>query len=104
MFYLLFYMISAGVFIGLLNMLLLQPDSLAVAGSFAAPEIPRVWSISQTIFLLAGYSILSWWFAFKLPQYQGNGTLIIIIAITCLLISELAGRYLFYASYYRVGI
>ncbi len=104
LFNLLFFMISAGVFIGLLNMLLLQPDPSGIAGSFAAPELSGIWKISQTIFLLAGYSTLAWWFAFRMPQYQGSGTIILIIAITCIFLSELAGRYLFYASYYRIGV
>ncbi len=99
-----FYLISAGVFILLLNMLLIQPDISSVAGSFLAPTIPQWLKTFRIAFLLAGFSLLTYWFAFILPKEGGTASLLMFLAIDCLLISEVAGRYIFYVSYFRVGI
>lgn len=100
----LFYLLAAGVFIGLLNMLLLQPDMTVFSGSFHAPEISGLWQTGQTLFLLIGFSLITYWFAFKAPAINGPISLLIYGAMACFLLSELFGRYIFYASYYRVGI
>ncbi len=99
-----FYLISAAVFITLLNMLLLQPDIGALAGSFAAPTISPWWKTAQIVFLLAGFSLITYWFTYQMPAAGGNPSNLVYAAFVCLLISEIAGRYLFYASFYRVGV
>ncbi len=98
-----FMMIAAGVFISLLNMLLVQPD-LAVAGSgFFSPAVSPWWRHGQLILMLAGFSLLTYWFTL-LPDSQWAVSKLIYTGAACLLLSEILGRYLFYASYYRVGV
>jgi len=100
----LFFMITAAVFIGLLNMFLLQPDIGAVTGNLPTSVVSGNWQTLRIFFLLAGYSALAYWIAYQLPHPGGASSIMIYIAVACLFISELAGRYLFYASYFRVGV
>lgn len=98
-----FMMIAAGVFISLLNMLLIQPD-MAVAGSgFFSPAVSPWWRHGQLILMLAGFSLLTYWFTL-LPDSTWAASKLIYAGTACLLVAEILGRYLFYASYYRVGI
>ncbi len=100
----LFFMVTAAVFISLLNMFLLQPDITAVAGNLPAAVASGSWQTARVIFLLAGYTALTYWFAYQAPHPGGTSSMLIYLAVACLFISEVAGRYLFYASYYRVGV
>ncbi len=101
---LLFYLVAFAVFIALLNMFVLQPDITGLTSSFPLPEVAGKWKNAQIVFLLAGFSLLTWWFAFQHPQEGGTTSWLIYLSAACLFLSELAGRYLFYASYFRVGI
>ncbi len=99
-----FYLIAVTVIIGLLNTFFLQPDIQALSGSFPIPEVASSWKNVRIVFLLAGFSILTYWFAFQLQSEGGTGSVLIYLGTACLLISEIAARYLFYASYFRVGV
>ncbi len=99
-----FYLVSAAVFITLLNMLLIQPDISAATGSFPLPYISQWWKTVRIVFLLAGFSGLTYWFTYQLPSSGGSTSWLIYLSVACLLFSEIAGRYIFYASYYRVGV
>lgn len=100
----LFMLIAASVFIHLANVLWLKPDLLTTAGSFPPPELPAWIKAGQAIFLMIGFSILTYWFAFLLPKTGGDVSVLVYVAFGCLLLASIAERYLFYASYYRIGI
>ncbi len=103
----LFYMIAASVFIFLLNKLLLQPDIASISGGFAAPAISKWWEGAQYVLLIAGFSLLTYWFATSDPVSGGRNTAgeyLVYSAVVCLLFAQIAGRYVFYASYYRIGV
>ncbi len=100
----LFFMITAAVFISLLNMFLLQPDITAVAGNLPTAVASGSWQTARIVFLLAGYTALTYWIAYQAPHPGGSASILIYLAVACLFISEMAGRYLFYASYFRVGV
>jgi len=98
-----FLMIAAAVFISLLNMLLIQPDVAAASSGFFSPAVSPWWRHGQLILMLAGFSLLTYWFTL-LPDAQWTASRLIYAGAACLLLAEILGRYLFYASYYRVGI
>ncbi len=98
-----FLMIAAAVFISLLNMLLIQPDVAAASSGFFSPAVSPWWRHGQLILMLAGFSLLTYWFTL-LPDTQWTASRLIYAGAACLLLAEILGRYLFYASYYRVGI
>lgn len=100
----LFYLVAVGVFAGLMNSLFLQADVSGLTVGFPLPEVASAWKNAQLAFLLAGFSLLTWWFAWVQPQEGSSSSLLIFLAAACLLIAEIAGRYLFYASYFRVGV
>lgn len=98
-----FLMIAAAVFISLLNMLLIQPDVAATGSGFFSPAVSPWWRHGQLILMLVGFSLLTYWFTL-LPDTQWAASRLIYAGAACLLLAEILGRYLFYASYYRVGI
>ncbi len=100
----LFYLVAAGVFAGLMNTLFLQTDLSSLSVGFPIPEVAAAWKNAHMAFLLAGFSLLTWWFAWVQPQAGSSSSPLIFLAAACLLIAEIAGRYLFYASYFRVGV
>lgn len=103
----LFYMIALAVFVFLLNKMMLQPAISSVPGGFAAPVVGSLWKTAQYIFLIAGFTILTYWFARHantLPGERIMAAYMVYGAVLLLFFAELAGRYVFYASYYRIGI
>ncbi len=103
----LFYMIAFAVFVFLLNKMMLQPDISSVPGGFAAPVVSSLWKTVQYIFLVAGFTMLTYWFArhaASLPGQQIIAAYLVYGAVLMLLLAEIAARYVFYASYYRIGI
>ncbi len=100
----LFALIAAGVFIYLLNSLLLQPGLTTVTGSFNPALIPVWIRGGQVVFLLAGFSLLTYWYAWAQPSKTDYTNILIYSGVVCIVVAELLGRYLFYASYYRVGV
>jgi anaerobic dimethyl sulfoxide reductase subunit C len=100
----LFYLVAASAFIYLLNTLLLQPDVTSVAGSFRAPSISAFWGISQKVLMVIGFGLLTYWYTTQTVITTAGKHWMLVFAVAFLLLAELAGRYVFYASYYRVGI
>lgn len=103
----LFYMIALAVFVFLLNKMMLQPTISAVPGGFAAPVVSSWWKTAQYIFLAAGFTILVYWFARHATALPGERIIagyFVYGAVLLLFFAELAGRYVFYATYYRIGI
>lgn len=100
----LFYLVAASAFIYLLNTLLLQPDVASVAGGFRAPSIPVFWRLAPKVLMIVGFGLLIYWYTIQTAVAITGKQWIMISAVTLLLLAELAGRYVFYASYYRVGI
>ncbi len=99
-----FMVVAAAVLIHLANVLWLKPDLLATAGSFPPPELPAWIRAGQAFFLMIGFSILTYWFAFVLPKAGGDFSNLVYIAFTFLFLASIFDRFLFYASYYRIGI
>jgi len=101
----LFILAAVGVFTHLFNTLLLQPDLSDTIGSFAAPTIHHFWKTSWFILILAGFSLLTWWFSVQVSiQEVVVQPRLVFWAFLLLLLAEIGGRYIFYASYYRVGV
>ncbi len=100
----LFYLVAASAFIYLLNTLLLQPDVTAVAGGFRAPAIPMFWGLAQKVLMIVGFGLLVYWYTTQTAIAISGKHWMLFFAVALLLLAELAGRYVFYASYYRVGI
>jgi anaerobic dimethyl sulfoxide reductase subunit C len=100
----LFYLVAASTFIYLLNTLLLQPDITSVAGGFRAPSIPVFWGLTQKLLMAIGFGLLVYWYATQSAIAITDKHWLLFFAVALLLLAELAGRYIFYASYYRVGI
>ncbi len=103
----LFYMIALAVFIFLLNKMMLEPTISSVQGGFAAPVVSGWWKTAQYVFLVAGFTILTYWFARHtaiMPGERIMAAYLVYGAVLLLLLAEIAARYVFYASYYRIGI
>ncbi len=99
----LFVMVGIGVLIHLLNSLLIQPDLASVAGSFPIPEVASWIKVTMVVVLLLGVTSLTWWF-YNIPAGNQNQAFFVYSGVALLLMAELLGRYIFYASHYRVGI
>ncbi len=103
----LFYMTAGAVFIFVLNKMFLMPDVTAVQGGFTAPVIGTWIKITQNLLIVAGFTILTYWYLRHASQIAGSfqtSFYLILAATVCFFLAELAGRYIFYASYYRVGV
>ena len=100
----LFYLVAVSAFIYLLNTLLLQPDVTSVAGGFRAPAIPLFWGLAPKLLMAIGFGLLTYWYTTQTAMAITGKHWIMFFAVALLLLAELAGRYVFYASYYRVGI
>lgn len=103
----LFYMVAAAVFIFLFNKLFFQPDVTSIPGGFAAPYVSGWIKTGQNILIIAGFTLLTYWYLTQAFAVIGNKTLavaLVYISLVLLLLAEIAGRYVFYASYYRIGV
>ncbi len=103
----LFYMVAISVFVFLLCKMFLEADLSTVPGGFVAPAVSSWWKTAQYIFLVAGFTILTYWFARHTATMPGEKVVaayLVYVAVLLLFFAELAGRYVFYASYYRIGI
>lgn len=103
----LFFLIAASVFLFLLNKMFLQPDVSSVEGGFAAPFVAGWIKTAQNILIIAGFTLLTYWFSSYSYPVIGNkpmAALFVYFSVVFLLLAEIAGRYIFYASYYRIGV
>jgi DMSO reductase anchor subunit len=88
----------------MLNMLFVQPDFSAVAGSFPPPALPLGLKVFHLFFSLAGFLVFWLWFFRQLntPEMARSFSLYLSFLLFCT--GEILGRYLFYLSYHRVGV
>lgn len=103
----LFALIAASVFVFLLNKLLLQADITSVPGAFTPPYIAGWIKTLQNIFIIAGFTLLTYYYTtYYTPafSYKPTAAALVYFSVACLLLAEITGRYLFYASYYRIGV
>jgi DMSO reductase anchor subunit len=103
-FTILFTMISVGVFIHLLTIVIPAPAGESSVSGFPLPEIPAWLKIIRAVFLLFGFIALLWWFNGFKSSFQTVNQLLLFAGVVLLILTEIIGRYLFYASYYRVGV
>ncbi len=101
---LLFYLMALGIFIHLLTALLPTAANEGLASSFPAPIIPFAWKAARLLFLMLGFSLLAWWYPGFIAMTSRGAPSWAYLAFLLLFLSEVCGRYIFYASYYRVGI
>jgi DMSO reductase anchor subunit len=98
----LFFVLALGVFIHLITTLI--PAGLPGASSFPAPVIPFGWKAARLLFLMLGFSLLAWWYPGFLNASARGAEGWAYLAFALLILAEICGRYIFYASYFRVGV
>ena len=98
----LFFLIAIGVFIHLLTALV--PFTGQEPSSFPAPVIPFAWKAARLMFLMLGFALLTWWYPGFLHASAWGAAGWAYLAFVMLVLAEICGRYIFYASYYRVGV
>ncbi|MEE4177866.1 MAG: DmsC/YnfH family molybdoenzyme membrane anchor subunit [Bacteroides sp.] len=98
----LFFVVALGVFIHLLTTLI--PAEVQQASSFPAPVVPFAWKAARLLFLILGFSLLAWWYPGFLNLSARGAAGWAYLAFALLVLSEICGRYIFYASYFRVGV
>lgn len=95
-------LVLAGALFQLGNTLFVWFGQTLAEGSFPAPELPVMIRVIQIVLLVAGIAIMATWYSRNLPL-QGSLAWF-LVAGTGFILAELLGRFLFYASYYRLGI
>jgi anaerobic dimethyl sulfoxide reductase subunit C len=100
----LFYLLALGVFIHLITALLPVAALEGLQSSFPLPVIPFVWKAARLLFLMLGFSLLAWWYPGFVSMTSRGAPFWAYLAFLLLFLSEICGRYIFYASYYRVGV
>lgn len=99
-----FILIAIGTFIHVLTTFVSPgaPENLTIG--FPIPTIPGWIKVTRSVLLLLGFVLMLWWFrSFNASVSQINH-LPAYIGFLLLLLAEITGRYIFYASYYRVGV
>jgi anaerobic dimethyl sulfoxide reductase subunit C len=92
----------AGALLQLGNTLYVWFGQTLAEGSFPAPELPAMIRVVQVLLLAASLGVMAAWLVRGLPL-QGYLAWV-LVAGTGFIAAELIGRFLFYASYYRLGI
>jgi len=100
----LFYLMALGVFIHLTTALIPVAAHEGMQPSFPVPVIPFAWKAARLLFLMLGFSLLAWWYPGFFSMTSRGAPFWAYLAFLLLFLSEVCGRYIFYASYYRVGI
>ncbi|MBW6496880.1 MAG: dimethyl sulfoxide reductase anchor subunit [Bacteroidales bacterium] len=100
----LFYLMALGVFIHLTTALIPVAAHEGMHSSFPAPLIPFAWKAARLLFLMLGFSLLAWWYPGFVSMTSRGAPYWAYLAFILLFLSEICGRYIFYASYYRVGV
>lgn len=96
--------ILSGVIIHTLNATVLIPKEISSDAAFPPVAVSMIWGMARWFFLFVGLALmLAWVGIFRQEGHMGNAWLL-YAGTTGLLLAELVARYLFYASYYRLGI
>ncbi len=97
----------AGATVHAANGILLIPDAATKTTDvviFLPELVPAIWNLARWVFLVIGSaSLIFWQFRFNSLPFYANPWLVSLAAI-CFMLAEICSRYLFYASYYRVGM
>jgi anaerobic dimethyl sulfoxide reductase subunit C len=99
-----FILIAIGTFFHVLTTFITPgaPENLTIG--FPTPTIHGLIKVTRSVLLLLGFVLMLWWFrSFNVSVGQVNH-LPAYIGFLLLLLAEITGRYIFYASYYRVGV
>ena len=97
-------LILAGIVIHVLNATLLIPKEISPDAAFAPPAIPVIWHIARWFFLFVGLALLLVWYGMFRQNDHIEGSWMVYTGASGLIVAELLARYLFYASYYRIGV
>ncbi len=100
----LFFMLSAGVFIHLVSTIFNAPTPEGMTSGFPIPVVAGWIKIARSLCLLAGFVLVLWWFRSFSTTPLSAGSFIAYFGFVLLFLAEITGRYIFYASYYRVGV
>lgn len=100
----LFYLMAIGIFVHLLTALIPVATPENMSSSFPMPVIPFAWKAARLLFLMLGFSLLAWWYPGFVSMTSRGAPFWAYLAFLLLFLSEICGRYIFYASYYRVGL
>ncbi len=100
-------MAIAGIIIHAVNGIFLIPEQATHARDAVIflPELaPAIWKLARCAFLAIGSASLMLWLLryYNAPTYAS--LLLVCLAADCFLLAEVCARYLFYASYYRIGV
>ncbi len=92
------------VMVKLLNMFLFEPE-IAVTGAGLPPPVPAFsWQVLHILSLVMGFFVLIFWANFQMQHTAIYRPQLVYISFIFFFISEIFGRAIFYASYYRVGV
>ena len=99
-------MVCAGIIIHAVNGMLLTPSEAITRDDviFLPELVPAIWKLARWGFLVIGSASLAvWLLRFKSPP-SIVGLFLVCLAADCFLLAEVCARYLFYASYFRLGV
>ncbi len=92
------------VMVKLLNMFLLVPEISVAGAGLPPPEIPFSWQVFHILFLVLGFFMLIFWANFQMQHPVVYRPQLAYFSFILFFVSEIFGRAVFYASYYRVGV
>lgn len=96
--------VVAGAMIHLGHLFLSWGRPVLETGSFPPPQLPAVFRYVQMVFLLAGILFLLAWHGMGSGSTLWGHPVWVALAAGGFFMAELTGRWLFYASYYRLGV
>lgn len=99
---LLVVLVIAGAVLQIGNSLYVWFGQTLAEGSFPPPELPVMFRVLQALLMVAGMAAMVAWYLRGMPL-QGH-TVWLYVAVAGIFSAELLGRFIFYASYYRLGV
>jgi len=100
----LFFMLSAGVFFHMISTIFNAPTPEGMTFGFPIPVVAGWIKIARSLFLLLGFVMMLWWYRSFSTTPPSSGSFIAYFGFSLLLLAEITGRYIFYTSFYRVGV
>lgn len=92
------------VMVKLLNMFLFEPEIAVTGAALPPPVSPFLWQVLHILSLVMGFFLLIFWANFQMQHTAIYRPQLVYISFIFFFISEIFGRAIFYASYYRVGV
>ncbi len=96
--------VSLAVVAKLLNVFLFQSGISFTGGSLPPPEAPFSWHVIHVIFFVAGFFLLAYWAYSQMQHTELYRPQMVYLSFALLFVSEIFGRAIFYALYYRLGM